>query len=71
MRKVKEGETTNDTLETFGHRAVAKISRLQDLLQYICNNGFEHHVAVNPSHTAAVLAEACGKYLGWSMYTHK
>jgi L-fucose isomerase-like protein len=68
---VGEGVTTDDTLETFGHRAVAKVNRLQDLLQYVCNNGFEHHVAVNPSHTAEVLSEACGKYLGWAMYAHK
>ncbi|HEX3357159.1 MAG TPA: L-fucose/L-arabinose isomerase family protein [Tepidisphaeraceae bacterium] len=68
---VGEGETTNDTLETFGHRAVAKITRLQELLQYVCNNGFEHHVAVNGSHVGEVLTEACGKYLGWAMYQHK
>src|SRR4029077_5977332 len=27
---VGEGETTDDKLETFGHRAVAKVSRLQE-----------------------------------------
>jgi len=68
---VGEGTTTDDTLETFGHRAVAKINRLQNLLHYVCSNGFEHHVAVNPSFTADVLAEACGKYLGWAVYEHK
>jgi hypothetical protein len=36
----------------------------------VCANGFEHHVAVNASHTAEVLVEACGKYLGWSMHYH-
>jgi L-fucose isomerase-like protein len=68
---VGQGTTTDDKLETFGHRAVAHIPRLQDLMQYICNNGFEHHVAVNGSHTAEVIAEACGKYLGWAMHEHK
>jgi L-fucose isomerase-like protein len=68
---VGQGETTSDALETFGHRAVAKVSRLQDLLKYVCNNGFEHHVAVNPSHTAEILIEACGKYLGWKIYSHQ
>jgi L-fucose isomerase-like protein len=68
---VGEGETTDDKLDTFGHRAVAKVARLQELLAYVCNHGFEHHVSVNPSHTADVIAEACGKYLGWSMYQHK
>ena len=53
------------------HRAVAHLPRLQNLLHYICEQGFEHHVAVNPSLTGEVIAEACGKYLGWEMYTHK
>ena len=65
---VGEGTTTDDELNTFGHRAVAQVPRLQELLQYICDNGFEHHVAVNASHTGEVLAEACGKYLGWDMH---
>ncbi|HEV2293087.1 MAG TPA: L-fucose/L-arabinose isomerase family protein [Tepidisphaeraceae bacterium] len=68
---VGEGETTDDELKTFGQRAVAKVPGLQQLLHYVCDNGFEHHVAVNPSFTASVLAEACGKYLGWSMHVHK
>jgi L-fucose isomerase-like protein len=66
-----EGTTTDDELNTFGHRAVAKVPRLQELLRYICANGFEHHVAVNPSLTGEVIAEACGKYLGWDMHTHQ
>jgi L-fucose isomerase-like protein len=68
---VGEGTTTDDELKTFGHRAVAHIQRLPDLMHYVCSNGFEHHVAVNPSLTADVLHEACGKYLGWSMHHHK
>lgn len=65
-----EGTTTDDDLQTFGHRAVAHVPRLQNLLRYVCENGFEHHVAVNPSHTGEVIREACGKYLGWEMYAH-
>jgi L-fucose isomerase-like protein len=67
---VGEGVTTNDELKTFGHRAVAQVPRLQNLLRYVCENGFEHHVAVNPSLVGEVLAEACGKYLGWAMHVH-
>jgi L-fucose isomerase-like protein len=67
---VGEGSTTDDPLETFGHRAVAHVPRLQELLAFVCNNGFEHHVAVNPSLTAGVLVEACEKYLGWQMHHH-
>jgi L-fucose isomerase-like protein len=67
---VGQGSLTDDPLDTFGHRAVAHVPRLQDLLRYICAHGFEHHVAANRSHVAGAVAEACGKYLGWSMYTH-
>ena len=67
---VGQGTTTDDQLQTFGHRAVAHVPKLQQLLHYICDNGFEHHVAVNPSLTADVLAEACGKYLGWAIHQH-
>ena len=39
---------------------------MQELLRYICENGFEHHVAANFSTTAAPVYEAASKkYLGW------
>ena len=43
---------------------------LQKLLQYVCKNQFEHHAAMNPSHSAAILAEAFETYLGWDVYHH-
>ena len=42
-----EGELTDDPLSTFGGVGVVEIPNLQKLLRYICENGFEHHVAVN------------------------
>ncbi len=68
---VGEGELTNDPLTTFGGYGVVKIPDLQGLLKYICENGFEHHTAVNLSQTAAAVDEALGKYLGWDVYHHK
>jgi L-fucose isomerase-like protein len=68
---VGQGTTTDDELKTFGQRAVAHIPGLQSLMHYVCDNGYEHHVAVNASHTAAVLNEACSKYLGWQMHHHR
>jgi L-fucose isomerase-like protein len=65
-----EGQVTDDTLETFGGYGVVKIHRLQDLLLYICENGYEHHVAVNPSRVAKILNEAFSKYLHWDVYYH-
>ena len=65
-----EGEITKDPITTFGGYGVARIPRLQDLLRHICERGYEHHVAINPSRVAAVLHEALGKYLGWDVYIH-
>jgi L-fucose isomerase-like protein len=50
---------------------VVHIADLQRLLQYICENGFEHHVALNLSQTAAAVHEALSKYLGWEVYWHR
>jgi L-fucose isomerase-like protein len=67
---VGDGEISDDQLDTFGSRAVVKIPRLQKLLQYICKNEFEHHAAMNASHSADILAEAFETYLGWDVYYH-
>ena len=67
---IGEGELTNDALNTFGNRAVAQINNLQGLMQYVCRNGFEHHVVMNASKTAGILKEAFENYLGWETYQH-
>jgi L-fucose isomerase-like protein len=68
---IGEGKLTNDPLNTFGGYGVVNIANFQKLLTYICENGFEHHVAVNPSQVAPALQEAFTKYLGWNTYFHK
>ena len=65
-----QGEFTDDPLLTFGGYGVVRVPDFQGLLQHICENGYEHHVSVNPSLTAAALAEALGKYQGWEIYRH-
>jgi L-fucose isomerase-like protein len=67
---VGEGELTNDPLDTFGNRAVARIPELQQLMRYVCRKGFEHHVVMTCSKTASILAEAFGNYLGWDVHCH-
>ncbi|TWI85114.1 L-fucose isomerase-like protein [Lacibacter cauensis] len=67
---IGEGELTNDALNTFGNRAVAQINNLQGLMNYVCRNGFEHHVVMNASKTAGILKEAFENYLGWETYCH-
>ena len=68
---VGDGRFTNDPLKTFGGAGVVEIPRLQELLRYICEQGFEHHVAGNFSTVADVLHEATTRYLGWDVLWHR
>src|SRR5579884_1364163 len=68
---VGEGETTEDRPKSFGGYGVLRVPRLQQLLQYICRNGYEHHVAVNFGRSARAIAEALGNYKGWDLYHHQ
>src|SRR5437899_7104049 len=68
---VGEGNFTDDSLETFGGAGVVHIPELQKLLYYICETGFERHVAANFSSVASAVHEATSRYLGWDMYWHK
>src|SRR6476469_2911859 len=67
---VGEGKFTDDPLNTFGGAGVVEIPHLQKLLHYICENGFEHHVAANLSSVAPAVYEATTRYLHWDMYQH-
>ncbi|MFZ1768162.1 MAG: fucose isomerase, partial [Caldilinea sp.] len=67
---VGQGLFTDDPLDTFGTRAVVQVPGLQRLMKHVCKNGFEHHVAMNGSHIADVLAEAFTTYFEWDVYTH-
>jgi L-fucose isomerase-like protein len=68
---VGEGKFTDDSLSTFGTRAVVEVPRLQKLMKHICNGGFEHHTAMNGSQCAAALADALETYFGWDVYRHE
>src|SRR6202790_5378036 len=60
---VGEGAFTEDSLETFGGAGVVRIPQLQKLLHFICERGFEHHVAANFSTVASAVHEAATRYL--------
>ena len=64
------GRFTDDPLDTFGGAGVVEIPGLQKLLHFICENGFEHHVAANFSTVAPAVHEATTRYLGWDMHAH-
>jgi L-fucose isomerase-like protein len=61
---------TDDPLETFGGAGVVEIPQMQKLLHYICENGFEHHVAANFSTVSSMVHEATTRYFGWEIYAH-
>jgi L-fucose isomerase-like protein len=65
-----EGELTNDPLSTFGGFGVVRVPNLQKLLRHICENGYEHHVAINLSQVASAVNEALSKYMRWDVYHH-
>jgi L-fucose isomerase-like protein len=67
---VGEGRFTDDRLDTFGGYGVIEVPRFQDLLQFICREGFEHHVAATRAEVAASIADALNTYLGWDVLRH-
>ena len=48
-----------------------KVPQMQELLRYICENGFEHHVAICPGEVGDIINEAFNKYLNWQIYYHR
>jgi L-fucose isomerase-like protein len=66
-----EGHFTDDPFAMDGGIAVCQIPHLRELLGHMCQNGFEHHVAMTRTHCAGVLNEAVTKYLGWDLYHHR
>ena len=68
---VGEGEFTDDPLDTFGGAGVVRIPNLQGLLRYICERGFEHHVAANLATVSGAVREAATRYLAWSVHNHQ
>ncbi len=67
---VGQGEFTDDPLSTFGGYGVVRIPGFQGLLRYICENGFEHHVAATRGEVADAVEEAMATYLGWDVARH-
>lgn len=67
---VGDGAFTDDTLDTFGSRAVLQVPDLQNLMKYICRQGFEHHTAMSAAPSSDILAEAFETYFDWDVYQH-
>ncbi len=65
-----EGRFTEDKLDTFGGYGVIEVPNFQKLLHFICENGYEHHVAATKASVAAAIEDALRTYLGWDVYHH-
>lgn len=66
-----EGTMTDDPYGMDGGIAVCEIPNLQDLMKFMCKNGFEHHVGMVRGHVAEILEEAIVNYMGWNLYKHQ
>ncbi len=66
-----EGKMTDDPYGMDGGIAVCEIPNLQNLMKYMCKNGFEHHVAMVRGHVSEIIEEAVGNYMGWDIYKHE
>lgn len=64
------GSFLDDEIKTKGGVALCKIDNLQGLMQYMCKNGFEHHVSLNRGDSADILQEAFENYLNVEVYRH-
>ncbi|MCD8184974.1 MAG: fucose isomerase [Rikenellaceae bacterium] len=66
-----EGTITDDAYGMAGGIAVTAIPNLQQLMKFMCKNGFEHHVAMVRGQAADIIEEALESYLGWELYRHE
>ncbi len=68
---VTEGEFTDDAIEPefFGAGKVVKKENINDVSNYIAENGYKHHLAVTFGKYQGVIKEAFEKYLGYKTTT--
>ena len=66
-----KGTITDDPYGMDGCIAVTKVNNLQQLMKYICKNGFEHHVAMCRTDVVDIVEEAVTTYLGWDCHVHE
>ena len=67
---VGEGKFQEETIPTKGGVANCYVENLQELIRYVCKNGYEHHVCFVRGHVADILEEALTNYMGIEVYRH-
>lgn len=68
---IGNGTVTMDNPETFGAVGVLRVERLQELMQIVCRQGFEHHVCMAYGSAVDPLCDALSTYLGVEMIRHR
>ena len=68
---VGQGRFTEDRLDTFGGYGVIEVPEFQKLLRFICENGWEHHVAATKAEVAEAIEDALTTYMGWDVHHHQ
>ena len=67
---IGDGLFTDDPFGMDGGIAVTQVAKLRKLMQFVTQNGFEHHVAMVRGHHADALYEAVTRYLRIPTYHH-
>ena len=65
-----EGRFQEEVVPTKGGVANCYVPELQKLMQYMCKNGYEHHVCFVRGKVADILEEAFINYMGVEVYRH-
>ena len=68
---IGEGDFTDDPFPMAGGIAVCRVPRLQQLMDHLCSNGYEHHTAMVRGHHARAVNEAVTKYLTWDCFYNR
>jgi L-fucose isomerase-like protein len=68
-----EGKLTDDVIEEgfFGTGVVMQTEKLQDILSYMGNEGYRHHMSLVHGNIAQAVEEAMSKYLGYEVFRFK
>lgn len=68
---VGEGQFTDDPFPMHGGIAVARVPKMQRLFRWLCQEGFEHHVAMVRGRAGRIVHEAVNRYLDWDILWHE
>ncbi len=60
-----QGEFLDEPYDMDGGIAVCKVPKLNELMEHVCREGYEHHVSMVRGSVLDIVEEALVRYLGW------